>query len=48
MSQVQTEIQPYQGSRRRASLVALVVVNLIPLLGVLFFSWDVAALVILY
>lgn len=38
----------YQGFRRQASLLALVVVNLIPLLGVLLFDWDVAVLVILY
>ena len=38
----------YTGLRRRASLLALVLVNLLPLLGVLFFHWDVAALVVLY
>lgn len=38
----------YTGARRLASLGALVVVNLIPLLAVLFFNWDVAALIILY
>ncbi|WP_133300613.1 DUF6498-containing protein [Seongchinamella sediminis] len=38
----------YAGTRRRASLLAIVVVNLIPLVGVLGFGWDVAALMILY
>lgn len=38
----------YTGERRRISLVALLVVNAIPLLGVLFFGWDVAALMVLY
>ncbi len=38
----------YRGTRRKVSLLALVVVNLIPLAGVLFFGWDVAALMILY
>jgi len=33
----------YVGLRRRVSLLALVVVNLLPLLGVLLFGWDVAA-----
>lgn len=34
--------------RRTASLAALVVANLLPLAGVLFLSWDVASLMILY
>jgi hypothetical protein len=38
----------YSGLRRRLSLIVLVVVNLLPLGGVVFFAWDVAALVILY
>jgi hypothetical protein len=38
----------YSGLRERASLFILVLVNLLPLVGVLFFGWDVAALVILY
>ena len=38
----------YQGTRRRASLAALVGVNLLPLLGVLLLDWDVSALVLLY
>ncbi len=38
----------YYGPRRRASLAALVLVNLLPLVGVLFLDWDVAALMILY
>ena len=35
-------------TRRTVSLVALVVVNLIPLLGVLLWGWDVGSLVVLY
>jgi hypothetical protein len=38
----------YGGLRRRVSLLSLVLVNLLPLAGVIFFGWDVAALVILY
>lgn len=38
----------YRGVRRRASLAALVVVNLLPLLAVLLFDWDVASLMVLY
>ena len=38
----------YSGLRRRLSLGVLVAVNLLPLAGVVFFGWDVAALVILY
>ncbi len=38
----------YAGSRRHLSLVLLVVVNLLPLAGVLFYDWDIAALVVLY
>lgn len=34
--------------RRYLSVLALVVVNLIPIAGVLLFDWDVAALVVLY
>ena len=34
--------------RRNISLAALVVVNLIPLVGVILWDWDVASLVILY
>ena len=48
MSLVQAAGEHYTGSRRLASLVALVLVNLIPLIGVLLFDWDVAALMILY
>ncbi len=33
---------------RHLSLAALVLVNLLPLIGVLFFGWDVGALVVLY
>jgi hypothetical protein len=43
-----TQNETYAGVRRRLSLVVLVLVNLLPLAGVLFFDWDVAALVILY
>ena len=46
--QEQVSQSGYGGLRRRLSLVVLVVVNLLPLGGVLFFGWDVAALVILY
>jgi hypothetical protein len=38
----------YGGLRRRASLVVLVLVNLLPLAGVLLLDWDVAALMVLY
>jgi hypothetical protein len=34
--------------RRTVSLAALVVVNLMPLIGVLLWNWDVGALVVLY
>ena len=44
----ETEPARYDGVRRNASLAVLVIVNAIPLLGVLFFSWDVAALMVLY
>ena len=42
------EVNRYDGLRRQVSLLALVLVNLLPLLGVLFFHWDVTALVVLY
>ncbi|MCB1844147.1 MAG: hypothetical protein KDI09_14385, partial [Halioglobus sp.] len=38
----------YSGRRRELSLLVLVLVNLLPVLGVLLFGWDVGALVILY
>lgn len=38
----------YRGARRRANLLLLIVVNLLPVAGVLFFDWDVGALVVLY
>lgn len=38
----------YSGLRRRASLLVLVLVNLLPLVGVFVFDWDVAALMLLY
>ncbi|MFT4767155.1 MAG: hypothetical protein ACI8RN_000280 [Glaciecola sp.] len=46
LSEQQTPI--YQGRRRRLNLALLTAVNLLPLLGVLFFDWDVGALIILY
>jgi hypothetical protein len=39
---------PSSGLRSRLSLAALVLVNLLPLAGVIWLEWDVAALVILY
>ena len=42
------QVNRYDGLRRQVSLLALVLVNLLPLLGVLFFNWDVVALVVLY
>jgi hypothetical protein len=38
----------YGGPRRRISLALLVAANLLPLAGVLFLHWDIAALVVLY
>lgn len=38
----------YAGGRRNVSLALLVLVNLLPVLGVLLLEWDVASLVILY
>lgn len=38
----------YSGLREHASLLFLVVVNLIPLAGVLFFDWNVLGLLVLY
>lgn len=38
----------YGGLREHASLAILVLVNLIPLAGVLFFNWDVLGLLVLY
>ncbi|WP_157976487.1 DUF6498-containing protein [Parahaliea mediterranea] len=49
MTETPLNSQPsYNGLRRRASLALLVVVNLLPLYGVLWLDWDVAALVVLY
>jgi hypothetical protein len=42
------EANRYAGLRRRASLALLVLVNLLPLAGVLLFDWDVAGLMVLY
>ena len=38
----------YSGRRRQLSVLLLVLVNLLPLAGVLYFDWDVGALVVLY
>lgn len=38
----------YGGHRRRINFLLIIVVNLLPVAGVLFFDWDVGALVILY
>ena len=38
----------YTGTRQYVSLGLLIVANLLPLLGVLYLDWDVAALMILY
>jgi hypothetical protein len=48
LSYQDAENQGYSGPRRQWSLLALVVVNLLPLAGVLFLGWDVGALVLLY
>lgn len=40
--------ESYGGARRQLSLALLVLVNLLPLAGVLLLDWDVAALVVLY
>ncbi|EAQ97191.1 DUF6498-containing protein [Congregibacter litoralis] len=41
-------VNVYGGRRRQLSLTLLVGANLLPLLGVLLFDWDVGALIILY
>lgn len=38
----------YTGGRRQLSLALLVLVNLLPLHGVLALDWDVTALIVLY
>lgn len=38
----------YTGRRREVSLALLVLVNLLPLAGVLYLEWDVASLIVLY
>jgi Family of unknown function (DUF6498) len=43
-----SEEEPYSGFRRQASLLLLVLVNLLPLVGVLVFDWDVLGLLVLY
>ncbi|QFU75484.1 hypothetical protein EY643_07365 [Halioglobus maricola] len=48
MSLFESENDYYFGRRRQISLIALVLVNLLPLAGVLWFSWDAAALMLLY
>ncbi len=48
MSQAPVAGDGYAGRRRQLSLLLLVLVNLLPVLGVLFLHWDVGALVILY
>ena len=48
MSYQDPEHHGYSGPRRQWSLLALIVVNLLPLAGVLFLGWDVGALVLLY
>ena len=40
--------EAYNGLRRRASLIVLLLVNLLPLVGVLWLGWDVAGLLVLY
>ncbi len=41
-------VSSYAGMRRQVSLALLVIVNLLPILCVLFLQWDVAALMVLY
>lgn len=38
----------YQGRRKQLNLVLLIAANLLPVLGVLLFEWDVGALIVLY
>lgn len=44
----QHPVAPYHGRRRKLNLALLITANLLPLLGVLLFDWDVGALIILY
>ena len=44
----QTPLQSLKAGRRNISLAALILVNLIPLVGVVAWQWDVASVVILY
>ena len=46
--QTQADVAGYTGLRRRASLILLLVVNLLPLVGVLWLDWDVVGLLVLY
>ncbi|GAB5450153.1 MAG: hypothetical protein Hals2KO_04810 [Halioglobus sp.] len=48
MVQEQETFAEYGGDRRRVSLAMLVMANLLPLAGVLFFDWDIAYLMLLY
>ncbi|EED31531.1 conserved hypothetical protein [gamma proteobacterium NOR5-3] len=47
-SPTQYSTAAYQGRRKQLNLALLVTANLLPLLGVLLFDWDVGALIILY
>jgi hypothetical protein len=38
----------YRGSRRQINILLLVAANVLPLIGVAFFDWDVSALIVLY
>jgi len=46
--QQQVNVAGYAGPRRRASLILLLLVNLLPLVGVLWLDWDVVGLLVLY
>tara|TARA_R110002110_G_scaffold66978_1_gene182939 strand:+ start:23710 stop:24501 length:792 start_codon:yes stop_codon:yes gene_type:complete len=48
MNTITAQDMTYDGVRQRASLTVMVLVNILPLIGVLAFGWDVGALVILY
>lgn len=38
----------YQGRRKQYNLALLIATNMLPLLGVLLFDWDIGALIVLY